>query len=279
MKENHICNTNYDTPETKSDIKLTSADPFNTYYKCNVCNKEFYKRNGTDMIRPRIPENTDIAFIREIAKKISIDNNSIEILSITDYILNDPRFSVWSGSSQPHQHHYGDGGLAKHTRETIILCLRNLYFLVQSNMFPMPLVCKDDKEYRDEFMRQTEMELYFAALFHDAGKMYDYKKIEFTENTVDSYMNHNWESAPHKRLIHHISRSAIIWTEATINCPIIKEKYYENVLHAILSHHMSREAGSPVAPKSRIAWILTLCDNMSARMNDADTLDIIKHNK
>ena len=28
-----------------------------------------------------------------------------------------------------------------------------------------------------------------------------------------------------------------------------------------------------------VAWLLTLCDNISARMNDADTFDIIKHRK
>jgi 3'-5' exoribonuclease len=51
----------------------------------------------------------------------------------------------------------------------------------------------------------------------------------------------------------------------------------EEVLHAILSHHGMRQWGSPVAPKSRLAWLLHLADSMSARMADADTLDVVKH--
>ena len=40
---------------------------------------------------------------------------------------------------------------------------------------------------------------------------------------------------------------------------------------------MKRESGSPVAPKSRVAWKLTKCDKLSARINDSDTWDIIEN--
>jgi 23S rRNA maturation-related 3'-5' exoribonuclease YhaM len=61
--------------------------------------------------------------------------------------------------------------------------------------------------------------------------------------------------------------------------PELNTRYHDSVLHAILAHHGRREAGSPVAPKSRIAWLVHLSDQISARMADADTLDIIGHKK
>lgn len=36
------------------------------------------------------------------------------------------------------------------------------------------------------------------------------------------------------------------------------------------------EAVSPVAQKTRVAWLLHLCDGISARMDDAETLDVVK---
>ena len=45
---------------------------------------------------------------------------------------------------------------------------------------------------------------------------------------------------------------------------------HDEVLHAILSHHGRREYGSPVSPSTRIAWLLHLCDSISARMFDCN---------
>lgn len=173
-------------------------------------------------------------------------------------ILEDERFSVWSGSSKPHQHHYGKGGLIKHTSEVIDTCFR----------------VKSLYEHTYEF---DSVEVFLAAFFHDVGKMYDYEpKQNYIIDGLPPIINYDkWYSAPHKRMIHHISRSAIMWSEHAKKSDTIYDKYYEKVLHAILSHHMCREAGSPVAPKSRAAWLLTLCDNLSARMYDADTFDVL----
>jgi 23S rRNA maturation-related 3'-5' exoribonuclease YhaM len=70
-----------------------------------------------------------------------------------------------------------------------------------------------------------------------------------------------------------------MWTQASEKYPIIYDKYHERVCHAILAHHGTREWGSPIAPLSRVAWLVHLCDNLSARMYDAETLDIVKHYK
>lgn len=36
---------------------------------------------------------------------------------IVNVVLQDWRFPIWSGSSKPHQHHYGQGGLVIHTAD------------------------------------------------------------------------------------------------------------------------------------------------------------------
>lgn len=191
-----------------------------------------------------------ILYIEQLAKLYSP-----EVEKIVNILLKDDRFIKCSGSSKPHQHHYGDNGLLLHTAEVIVLCnkVRN--------------------EYSDVYDIDS-LELFFAALFHDSGKMFDY-----TKNQATTEPSLEWTGNDHKRMIHHISRSGIIWNDAIKTNQKLYDKYFEKVLHAILSHHMCREAGSPVAPKSRVAWILTLCDNLSARMYDADSLDIITHNK
>ena len=86
-----------------------------------------------------------------------------------------------------------------------------------------------------------------------------------------------WKETKHKRLIHHISRSAIEWSNSfDVEWEWeYKEKYHDEVLHAILAHHGCREWGSPVAPYSKVAWLLHLSDSMSARMNDCDKFDIL----
>lgn len=189
---------------------------------------------------------TKLSSLNVIASELGGD-----VVEVCNYLLKDPKFPVWSGSSLPMQHHYGKCGLINHLYEVVKLCFINKSFFPEREI--------DSKE------------LFMAALFHDAGKLYDY---EPSGPIGDIYST--WTSAPHKRYIHHISRSAIMWTEASIRNEEIYKQYHEKVLHAILSHHGSREMGSPVAPKSRVAWLVHLCDGISARMYDSDSWDIIK---
>ena len=177
-----------------------------------------------------------------------------DVYQVCETILNDERFPIWSGSSKEFQHHYGKGGLIKHTSEVVDLCFKV-------------------KSFYEHTYEIDSKELFLSAFFHDVGKIYDYKPTVIME--IQNDYDH-WQSTPHKRSIHHISRSGILWSDNAKKNDDIYEKYFEKVLHAILSHHTFREAGSPIAPKSRVAWILTLCDNMSGRMYDANTFDIFK---
>jgi 3'-5' exoribonuclease len=164
-----------------------------------------------------------------------------------DIIFNDPKFQTWSGSGHPHHHHYGDGGLMQHTMEVCSYSESNAE------------IAKTNGHIINEDV------LMLACVYHDIGKTYDYVKIDGV-----------WQKSPHCRNIHHISRSALIWSKSFNSIGSTDETLHDKVLHCILSHHGRREYGSPVAPKSREAWILHLSDNLSARMFDADTNDMIK---
>jgi len=176
-----------------------------------------------------------------------------EVSDVANYLLEDPKLLVWSGSSLKHQHHYGKGGLVRHLYETVTLCLDTSHFFPEHETDPR--------------------ELFLAALFHDAGKLYDYKPVT-DKGIVCDYTR--WEGTDHKRYIHHISRSAIMWSEASKRNDLTFSEYHDKVLHAILAHHGTREWGSPVSPKSRVAWLVHHCDCISARMYDADTWDTVK---
>ena len=167
------------------------------------------------------------------------------VSKIANEVLSDPRFAIWGGSSGEGAHHNYHGGLAEHTMEVAQLADANARLL------------------RVDVNHQ---ELFLAALFHDVGKMWDY---EYNE------VSGKWQGTKHKRIIHHISRSGVEWVKAVEKTNSFRESS-DNVLHAILAHHGRREWGSPVAPLSRVAWLVHLADQLSARMNDADTNDIIK---
>ena len=183
-------------------------------------------------------------------KQLLIDvANRLDVFDIASWVISDPRFALWSGSSKPEQHHYGKGGLVRHTYEVVELCFTNIKAL-KLNIDPV--------------------EMYLSALFHDCGKMWDYEPIDGNFQ--------NWHGTAHKRLIHHISRSALFWNDACRNTGkygLKYNKYCDTVTHNILSHHGMREWGSPVMPKTKAAWLLHLCDGISARMDDADKCDFL----
>lgn len=186
---------------------------------------------------PGITTENDIirAKLREMAKNLNVND-------ICKHVLDDDRFFIWSGSSKPEKHHYGNGGLAKHTWEVIRLCGD-----VNNNLKLACKGCDSDK-------------LFIAALFHDVGKIHDYEYVDPIRK---------WITTPHKYNIHHISKSALILDRAWFKTYGDQhETIKEQILHAILSHHGLREWGSPVRPNSEMAWILHLCDCISARTEE-----------
>jgi len=171
-------------------------------------------------------------------------SQELGVSDIAKVVLENDKFSYWTGSGDATKHHYGKFGLVTHTREVVDLCLKNT-------------------EYFQDQYAIDKQKLYLAALFHDIGKVYDYELI-----IKDPAC---WRKSTHARQTHHITRSALIWNEAKnkYNFPDVEDE----VLHAILSHHGRREYGSPVSPNTRLAWTLHLCDSISARLNDYGTHD------
>ena len=178
--------------------------------------------------------------LRSMAQKMCV-------LDVYDeLVLHYPQFEYWSGSHNTFLHHYGRGGLVRHTWEIIDL-----------GMTIIPLLNLCDKV--------NPIPFYLASLFHDTGKMFDYESVG-TE----------WKPTEHRRLIHHLPRSALIFHDVIKKFPELEAKYHDDILHAILAHHGRRDDGSPVAPKTRLAWLVHLCDAMSARMDDAERIDVVK---
>lgn len=178
------------------------------------------------------------------------------VKEVFETLLEDyPQFEKWSGSHRSDFHHYGYGGLIRHTCEVVEIGLCSANVLCET-------LTLDGTEY------------YLSALFHDTGKMYDYK-FDDNPNFGNDRRTKCWQSTPHKRLIHHISRSVLIWHDTIKEFPEFYDKYHDRVMHNILAHHGQREWGSPVAPKSKEAWLLHLADGISARMDDADKMDVV----
>lgn len=189
-----------------------------------------------------------------LQKLIEIGNNlGPEVLALADIVLDDHRFGIWSGSAMSFIHHYGKGQLAQHTLEVVELALKN-------------------NEYFKTIGKGVDDRLvYLAAVFHDAGKMFDYApKEECDTSPWETFINYeNWENTDHKLKIYHISRSGLIWSKAFDKLgSFLPPGAHDEVLHAILAHHGQKEWGSPVTPKTRLAWLIHLADNMSARMDD-----------
>jgi 3'-5' exoribonuclease len=192
-----------------------------------------------------------------ILGQLKAQSISFGVRDLCYMMLSDKKFLECSGSGKKGQHHYGEYGLIKHTSEVVNYCL------TMANHVEYPI---------------DEKILFLGALFHDYGKTYDYERGKYQGQ---------WQKTQHARRIHHISRSALLWQRS---CDAyfeihgerpsdprdemeITEDEVDLVTHIILSHHGRREWGSPVAPNTREAWMVHLCDGMSARLNDCETLD------
>jgi 3'-5' exoribonuclease len=158
-------------------------------------------------------------------------------------VLDNPRFPLWAGASKPHQHHYGKGRLAEHVLEVTEIALQN-------------------NEYFEKVGKGVDkVKLYLACLYHDVGKLWDYEPVD------DTYVD--WRGNEHRHMIHHISRSGLVWCDAA-KAEGWKSEDIDEVWHCILSHHGLKEWGSPVPPQTRMAWLLHLADGLSARLDDFD---------
>ncbi len=186
-------------------------------------------------------------------KELKRTANIFGVYQLVYKVLEDPRFETWSGAGKDIHHHYGDGGLLKHTYEVgeYALNIADTHSFIQGDTNKLNVG-----------------ELIVSFMWHDYGKIWDYQKIDGV------WGKHN----NHARHIHHISRSALEF-QKHYDSLLDEERDMvnpDNIIHNILSHHGMREWGSPVAPATKEAWILHLADNISARLDDCDKHDRIK---
>lgn len=135
-------------------------------------------------------------------------------------------------------HHDIEGGLLQHTMEILDAYVN----LTKANQL---------KDLRHSFS-------ILAILWHDNGKLKEYNpKV--------------WEVTPEYPLLGHMYMSTRSFEEAVDDFNkshdyIISEVEKECIMHCILAHHGKLEWGSPVTPCMPEAYLVHMCDMISARV-------------
>jgi len=94
-----------------------------------------------------------------------------------------------------------------------------------------------------------------AILFHDYGKVYEYKADGGTR--------------PMMYLLGHVYISANR-LQAELEKQGVAEKDVDMIVHIVLAHHGSLEFGSPVMPCTQEAILINMLDNLSAKADNWD---------
>lgn len=102
-----------------------------------------------------------------------------------------------------------------------------------------------------------------AILFHDYGKVYEYKPDGETQSEM--------------YLLGHIYISANRLEQELIKRNVDKEEI-KRIVHIVLAHHGQLEYGSPVLPCTQEAILVNLLDNLSAKMDAIDTTGNMERN-
>lgn len=102
--------------------------------------------------------------------------------------------------------------------------------------------------------------VYAAAILHDYGKIYDYA---FNEQ------KNVWEDTVHHAIFGHISMGFhLVYNKIQgLSLPDSEKNRANNLLHCILSHHGTKEWGSPVVPATVEARIVFTADEGSAKID------------
>jgi 3'-5' exoribonuclease len=129
-------------------------------------------------------------------------------------------------------HHAYVGGLAEHSVNVTEICL--------------------DVARRYDFIDRDL--LIFGGLFHDMGKMFQYR--------ITSYIDYTDEG----RLIGHISLADSMIVERAAGIESFPSNLLTKLRHLILSHHGQVEFASPVVPQIPEAFILYYADEIDSKM-------------
>lgn len=135
-------------------------------------------------------------------------------------------------------HHAFIGGLAEHSLNVTELCLdiSNKYQFLDRDL------------------------LIFGGLFHDMGKMYQYK--------ITSFIDYSDEG----RLVGHISMADALVTKKAGEIESFPPNLLMKLRHLILSHHGQVEFASPVVPQIPEAFVLYYVDELDAKMGAVERI-------
>jgi len=135
-------------------------------------------------------------------------------------------------------HHAYIGGLAEHSLNVTELCL--------------------DLARRYDFLDRDS--LIFGGLFHDVGKMSQYK--------VGAFIDYSDEG----RLVGHISWADHLVTKRAETIEGFPPNLLMKLRHLILSHHGEVAFGSPVVPQIAEAFILHYADEIDSKMGAVERI-------
>jgi 3'-5' exoribonuclease len=130
-------------------------------------------------------------------------------------------------------HHATLGGLSEHSLETLKFGLKMAEFYPEA-----------DKDF-----------IIAGSLLHDLGKMRDYACTTVIEMTDEG------------KLLNHISIGYGMFREEVVKAGVKDAAWVTPLGHIILSHHGTKEMGSPVEPLTIEAMIVHLADLASGRLN------------
>jgi 3'-5' exoribonuclease len=170
-----------------------------------------------------------------------IDDESLRITC--EKLLGDTLFWGWPAAIS--MHHAYEGGLVEHTLDVALTALHTA----------------------DQFPQVNRDVLIAAALWHDYGKILEYKKVPLYA-AMDSRTRHlpigdeAW--VRDSNAMSHILSSAIQFHQAAVTYSVDRATR-DAVIHCILAHHGPvKEWGSPEAPRTIEALILHQADMLSA---------------
>jgi 3'-5' exoribonuclease len=98
-------------------------------------------------------------------------------------------------------------------------------------------------------------QLLIGALFHDIGKIEEFKTQPALETTLAG------------GLLGHLVISLAIFQKLAARVPGLPGPLSVRIQHLIVAHHGEKEFGSPEVPKTREAYLLHLLDLLDSRMN------------
>jgi 3'-5' exoribonuclease len=142
---------------------------------------------------------------------------------------------VWMSPASSDKHQSYEWGLLIHTAEVMELALKMADTVLMDIDFDA---------------------LITAIIWHDYGKIYDYKKKE----------DGTYEYTDHSKKVGHLAKSYALFSVWARRYKTVSTDFIDKVSHIMLAHHGRKEWGSPREPQIAEAYIIHYADMLSAKV-------------